>query len=195
MVLAQVGICEKKLDIDSGLEPSRSMTAGPDKPLCDDPVVASADAATSTEVFLRTENAALKETVATLIAQVEELERQLGLNGCNSGKLPSSDGLKKRLRTQSLREQTGRKPGGQKGHQCTTQRQTENPDITVDHLPKACSNCGESLGMVNSVGHLARQVFARLSTNRPTHCFLGGKRAESLLTSMELKRCGKSWRV
>jgi transposase len=40
---------------------------------------------------LRAENAALK-------ARIAELERRLGLNSSNSGKPPSSDGLKKPVR-------------------------------------------------------------------------------------------------
>ena len=58
-------------------------------------------------VALEAENAFLKETVKTLVARVAELERQLGLNSSNSGKPPSSDGLKKPPRTTSLREPSG----------------------------------------------------------------------------------------
>ena len=58
---------------------------------------------------LRAENAALK-------ARIAELERRLGLNSSNSGKPPSSDGLKKPVRVKSLREGSGKQRGGQKGH-------------------------------------------------------------------------------
>jgi transposase len=56
-------------------------------------------------------------------ARLATLERRLGLNSENSSKPPSSDGLNKPpagknkgRRTTSLREKSGRKPGGQKGH-------------------------------------------------------------------------------
>ena len=49
-------------------------------------------------------------------ARLAELERRLGLNSSNSGKPPSSDGLKKPARVTSLRDRSGKKPGGQKGH-------------------------------------------------------------------------------
>ena len=41
--------------------------------------------------------------IATLKARIAELERRLGLNSSNSGKPPSTDGLKKPARVRSLR--------------------------------------------------------------------------------------------
>ena len=79
---------------------------------------------------LRADNAALK-------ARIAELERQLGLNSSNSGKPPSSDGLKKPSRVKSLRERSGKKPGGQQGHKGETLRQVTDPDEVVDHYPRA----------------------------------------------------------
>jgi transposase len=62
----------------------------------------------------------------------------------STSKPPSSDGLKKPLRVSSLREPSGKKTGGQKGHPGTTLRRTETPDVTVDHYPEACTACGEA---------------------------------------------------
>ena len=84
---------------------------------------------------LRAENAALK-------ARISELERRLGLNSSNSGKPPSSDGLKKPARVSSLRERSGKKPGGQKGHKGETLRQVTDPNEVVNHYPPACSMAG-----------------------------------------------------
>ena len=67
--------------------------------------------------------AALRAENAALTARLAELERRLGLNSSNSGKPPSSDGLKKPARVSSLRERSGKKPGGQKGHKGETLRQ------------------------------------------------------------------------
>ena len=97
--------------------------------------------------------------IATLQARIAELERRLGLNSSNSGKPPSSDGLSKPPRVSSLREPSGKRPGGQKGHPGETLRQIETPDATIDHYPPACAACGEPLTAAMATGHVARQVF------------------------------------
>jgi transposase len=106
-------------------------------------------------VALREENAALKEALAASNALVAELKRRLGLN---SGKPPSSDGLKKAPRTKSLREPSGKKPGGQKGHPGETLRQVENPDVIINHYPEACAKCDERLTPDMTTDYSARQV-------------------------------------
>jgi len=108
---------------------------------------------------LRAQNAVLVAQNAALLARVAELERQVGLNSANSGKPPSSDGLKKPARVSSLRETSGRKPGGQKGHPGRTLRRAETPDATIDHFPPACDSCGAALSEAMATGHTARQVF------------------------------------
>ena len=114
----------------------------------------------STIAALREQNAALAALVTALQTRVAELERQLGLNSSNSGKPPSSDGLKKKpARTGSLRERSGKKSGGQKGHPGKTLCRTENPDATIDHFPETCSGCGGDLTGAPATGHTARQVF------------------------------------
>lgn len=108
---------------------------------------------------LRALVAELQAQNAALIARVAELERRLGLNSGNSGKPPSSDGLKKPVRTGSLRERTGKKPDGQKGHPGKTLSRTETPDVTVDHFPQICAACGAAMSEAMTTGHAARQVF------------------------------------
>src|SRR5215813_1810821 len=107
------------------------------------------------------ENRALKERVAALQERVGELERQLELNSSNSSKPPSSDGLKKPPRVprvRSLRERSGKKSGGQKGHRGETLRPVENPDIIVDHYPKTCTQCAASMPAKASTAYRSRQV-------------------------------------
>ena len=97
--------------------------------------------------------------MAAMRARIAELERRLGLNSSNSGKPPSSDGLRKPVRVGSLRERSGKKPGGQKGHPGETLRRTETPDAVIDHYPLACTECGAVLTETMATGHTARQVF------------------------------------
>ena len=109
---------------------------------------------------LQTQNAAQQALIAELQARIAELERQLGLNSGNSGKPPSSDGLKKMpARVSSLRERSGKETGGQKGHPGRTLIQTETPDATVDHFPQTCAACGAALNEAMATDHTARQVF------------------------------------
>ena len=98
------------------------------------------------------------DLIALLLAQearIVELERRLGLNSGNSGKPPSSDGLKKPVRVSSLRE----KSGAQQGHPGKTLRRTATPDATIDHFPKTCRGCGAALNETMAMHHAARQVF------------------------------------
>jgi Family of unknown function (DUF6444) len=97
--------------------------------------------------------------IAALMARVADLERRLGLDSSNSGKPPSSDGLKKPVRVRSLREPSGKALGGQKGHPGETLRQAQTPDVVVDHYPQACSRCGMVLTAAMATGHGARQIF------------------------------------
>jgi transposase len=97
--------------------------------------------------------------IAALKAQVAELERRLGLNSSNSGKPPSSDGLSKPARVRSLREPSGKKTGGQKGHKGETLRQVAEPDVIVNHFPFACTACSLALTADTATSHSVRQVF------------------------------------
>ena len=104
-------------------------------------------------------NTQQQELIEVLQTRIAELERRLGLNSGNSGKPPSSDGLKKPRRTQSLRIASGKKSGGQKGHPGKTLRQVEKPDATIDHFPQTCGGCGAALEDPASLGFGARQIF------------------------------------
>ena len=102
----------------------------------------------------------LRAQNAMLLARVAELERQLGLNSGNSGKPPSSDGLKKKpVRVGSLRARTGKKTGGQCGHPGKTLSRVEAPDAIIDHFPEICAGCGAALSEATATEHAARQVF------------------------------------
>lgn len=93
-----------------------------------------------------------------LEARIKELEGRLEKNSRNSSKPPSSDGLTKAPRTQSLREPTDRKPGGQPGHPGQHLALADNPDEIVRYSVSHCQRCRRSLEKVaDSVER--RQVF------------------------------------
>jgi transposase len=75
------------------------------------------------------------ERIAELEALVVELRAQLGQNSRNSSKPPSSDGYAKpeANKNRSLRRRSGRKPGGQPGHQGHHLERREDPDRAVVH--------------------------------------------------------------
>ena len=108
---------------------------------------------------LQAEIAVLRAENAALTARLAELERRLGLDSSNSGKPPSSDGLKKPPRVSSLREPSGKTSGGQAGHPGKTLCRRETPDATIDHYPAVCAGCGEPLSAATVTDHVARQVF------------------------------------
>jgi transposase len=99
--------------------------------------------------------------INALLARVEELERRLGLNSSNSGKPPASDGLKKSARVNNQREKTGRKSGGQAGHEGRNLRQVANPDKGIAHCPPVGPGCGGALGIERAPGQRKRQGFDR----------------------------------
>src|SRR6266567_7505817 len=109
--------------------------------------------------WLRSKHAAQEELIASLLVEIAELKRRLGLDSSNSGKPPSSDGLKKPSRVRNLREPSGKTTGGQKGHPGKTLLQVETPDLVVDHYPGACARCGSALTAAMATSHAARQVF------------------------------------
>jgi transposase len=124
------------------------------------PVLTGAAFLEATIAALQTQNATQQALIAALQARIAELERQLGLNSGNSGKPPSSDGLKKKpARVSSLRERSGKKTGGQKGHPGKTLSRVEAPDAMIDHFPETCTACGAALSEAMATGHTARQVF------------------------------------
>jgi transposase len=88
---------------------------------------------------LEAENAALREQLVAVLAELQELKGRLAKDSHNSSKPPSSDGLKRKSR--SLRQKSGKKPGGQPGHRGHTLPLVERPDAVVLHRPTVCGAC------------------------------------------------------
>lgn len=99
---------------------------------------------------LKAENAELKARVAEMKARIRDLEsaiRKLGarlkMNSTNSSMPPSSDLARGQLVKRLLREPSGRKRGGQPGHEGVTRKPF--PERELDHvvplLPERCLEC------------------------------------------------------
>ena len=93
------------------------------------------------------QNEALSTTIAAqtqLIAQlnqaIQELKEQLNKNSKNSSKPPSSDGFKKPA-PKSLWKPSGKKAGGQSGHQGTHLAVITALDEIVRHMPSSRGGC------------------------------------------------------
>ena len=94
---------------------------------------------------LKARVAELEAQVATLLARVTDLEARLGQNSRNSSKPPSSDspGAPKRPK----RKPSGRKRGGQPGHEGRTRELLlpEQVDEIFELKPEKCGRCGAAL--------------------------------------------------
>lgn len=96
--------------------------------------------------------------IVTLLARLEVLESKVNKKSHNSSKPPSSDGLAKK--TRSLRESSGKPPGGQAGHKGTTLKQAAQPTQTIEHsLPRQCERCHHALPLHEAQVAERRQVF------------------------------------
>jgi len=98
----------------------------------------------------------LQQAIETLEQRVAHLESILAKDSHNSSKPPSSDGFKRP--PQSLRSKSGKRPGGQDGHEGFTLRQTENPDHVRIHRRRGKCTCGRSLADAKVIEVAKRQI-------------------------------------
>ena len=101
--------------------------------------------------------------IAELRVRVADLEARLEANSRNSSRPPSSDGYAKPsadASRRSLRRSSGRRQGGQAGHEGARLEQVAAPDDQVEHPPERCDGCGDDLVDAQPIeGGERRQVF------------------------------------
>lgn len=101
----------------------------------------------------------LEQTIAELLTRIAELERRLNLNSSNSGKPPSSDGLRKKQTPQSLRAKGKLPSGGQNGHKGSALNQAPTPNRIIKYEIEACARCQANLTDKKATHYIKRQVF------------------------------------
>jgi transposase len=114
-------------------------------------------------IHLRAENRTLHEQLAQrddLIVQLQQrlhaLEERVNKDSHNSHLPPSSDRFVRQPK--SLRKKSGKKPGGQAGHQGETLGFSACPDEVVVHAVDHCQHCQQDLRPVAATTWERRQV-------------------------------------
>src|SRR6266516_7892331 len=103
---------------------------------------------------LRNDLAKALERLEEANARIKQLEGQAAKDSHNSSKPPSTNGFKEPMRkTQSLREKSGKKSGGQPGHPGQPLMLVEQPDRTIRLVATQCQHCQHDL----SVAPLSRK--------------------------------------
>jgi len=89
------------------------------------------------------------EEIKMLKARIVELERKLERytirKDSRNSSIPPSKDENRPNRTNSLREQSDKKVGGQPGHEGKTLEMTANPDEIIDHRCCFCPRCGSDV--------------------------------------------------
>ena len=108
-----------------------------------------------------------KESNAEKDKQIAELKERLAKyetpdkNSGNSSTPPSKEKMKAEMtrRTKTLRKQSGRKPGGQAGHEGSTLRMTSTPDLIEEDAASFCTACGHDLSdSVRVLDHVTQVI-------------------------------------
>jgi len=100
----------------------------------------------------------LVEIIRAMEARVQALEDQIEKDSHNSSKPPSSDGLKKPVKSRK-RHVSGKKVGGQAGHSGHRLEPVEKVDHVEVHKVKRCQRCAEHLELISAEQITKRQVF------------------------------------
>jgi transposase len=98
----------------------------------------------------------LSQAIEALKKEVEELKHPVRKDSTNSS-IPTSKELIPRTRSQ--RQKSGKKPGGQPGHQGHRRQRNAEPDKIVRIEASHCESCGASLCEIEgTVGQRAQEV-------------------------------------
>lgn len=89
--------------------------------------------------------------------RIKELEDKLAKNSSNSSIPPSKDTFKP-SKQRSLRQLSGKKPGGQLGHKGRKKPLSDNPDEIIPYKVSHCPDCDRDLSRIAPDDIIRRQV-------------------------------------
>jgi transposase len=115
----------------------------------------------ATVAFIRALLDRIQELETIVKAQGEEIQKlkeQVAKTSRNSNKPPSADNMFDKPKPKSLRQKSGKGPGGQIGHEGTTLRMRAEPDEKEVLSPPRCGKCHASLAGGAVVRTKKRQV-------------------------------------
>lgn len=108
---------------------------------------------------LRKQLAQRDALIEQLLQRVQSLEERLAKNSHNSSLPPSSDRFARQKNVRSLRQQSGKKAGGQEGHPGATLEISETPnEVIVLPAVTQCQHCQADLAAVAAKNQERRQV-------------------------------------
>ena len=93
---------------------------------------------------------AIVDLVLSLMARVEELERQIGRSSRNSSLPPSRDSSEAR-KERPKKKGSGRRQGGQPGHPGQHRPMVANPDRVETYWPSECGGCGAAIAEADRI--------------------------------------------
>ena len=106
--------------------------------------------------FMNTIDSNFQDMNSKIDALTNLLIEKKSKNSSNSSLPPSRDGYKKPNKDRSLRESTGKKPGGQKGHKVNGLLKVSADETTVtNHYPKECMKCSYMEECLNRMKRIA----------------------------------------
>ncbi len=82
------------------------------------------------------------ELVAINKSLMERLAKYENPKNSSNSSMPPSKDENRLFKTKTLREASGKKPGGQPGHEGKTLEMVSIPDQVVVHNPLYCNHCG-----------------------------------------------------
>lgn len=104
----------------------------------------------------------LAATVSKLVKENDLLKHELAgyknKKNSDNSHIPPSQDQNRPKKNQSLRTKSGRKSGGQPGHEGSTLACSASPDEVINYQPDCCNNCGNDLSNVTATMIESRQV-------------------------------------